>query len=202
MAQQGDDTRIQTAAEAQIEEAHRAHDQQREFALRTNDAAINSGQLALRTAVLINGGAAVAVLAFLGGLAGQGRISVGDLGRISNSLLWFGGGVVLAGAGLAFGYVTNFCHMKELMSRVPRFEYPYFAETRETSLWQRRGLVAHWAAIVVGVLSLVAFIFGMVAVRNSVKKLHERPTAALLTDETNIVKHESGRVVFIRFTEV
>jgi len=65
-----------------LEEARRAHDRARDFELSTNEAAINSGQLAIRTAVLINGGAAVAVLAFLGGLAGQGIISV----RISAGL--------------------------------------------------------------------------------------------------------------------
>ena len=64
-----------------LEEARRAHDRARDFELSTNEAAINSGQLAIRTAVLINGGAAVAVLAFLGGLAGQGIISVRDLGK-------------------------------------------------------------------------------------------------------------------------
>ena len=100
-----------------LEEARRAHDRARDFELSTNEAAINSGQLAIRTAVLINGGAAVAVLAFLGGLAGQGIISVRDLGRIANSLLWFGGGVFLGGLGLALAYFTDFCHMKESRSR-------------------------------------------------------------------------------------
>ncbi len=40
-----------------------------EFKLRSNDAAINNANFALRTLVVINGGAAIAILAFIGSLA-------------------------------------------------------------------------------------------------------------------------------------
>jgi len=91
--------------------------------------------------------------------------------------------------------------MKESMSRTRKFEHPYIEDGPETPTWERRSLVFHWAAIGVGALSLLAFIIGMLAVRNSIKKLRERPAASLLTYETNVVKHEGGRVIFTRFTE-
>jgi hypothetical protein len=51
------------------EEARRQHDRVDEFAQEMNVVATKNADLALRTAILINGGAAVSVLASLGGLA-------------------------------------------------------------------------------------------------------------------------------------
>jgi hypothetical protein len=49
-----------------MEEAHRAHDAHTNFYLSVNESAIKSGETALRACLLINGGAAVAILAFIG----------------------------------------------------------------------------------------------------------------------------------------
>jgi hypothetical protein len=57
-------------------EARRAHDRFAELHLALSESAINSSELTLRTAVLINGGAAISVLAFTSGLAAQGRIGI------------------------------------------------------------------------------------------------------------------------------
>jgi len=50
----------------QIEEAQRAHDTLDNFSLSINDSTIKSAEAVLRTCLLINGGAAVAILAFMG----------------------------------------------------------------------------------------------------------------------------------------
>jgi len=65
--------------------------------------------------------------------------------------------------------------LKESMSRTRKFEHLYIEDGPETPTWERRGLVFHWAAIGEGAL------LGMLAVRNSIKKLGERPAASLLT---------------------
>ena len=49
------------------QDAQRAHDQLAQFAQSVNEAAVKGGDAALRAALLINGGAAVSVLAFIGG---------------------------------------------------------------------------------------------------------------------------------------
>jgi hypothetical protein len=51
-----------------------------------NELSSKSSEVTLRTFVLINGGAAVSVLAFIGGLVGQGKIGVAQLGGFANSL--------------------------------------------------------------------------------------------------------------------
>ena len=59
--------------------AHRAHDANRQFQVNVNQATIKGGDAALRAALLINGGAAVSVLAFIGGLVSQRRIELNQL---------------------------------------------------------------------------------------------------------------------------
>jgi hypothetical protein len=61
------------------QDAHRAHDNHTKFWTDVNEAAIKSSDTALRMAMLINGGAAVSVLAFIGGLVARDRIAMADL---------------------------------------------------------------------------------------------------------------------------
>jgi hypothetical protein len=63
--------------------AERAHDNETEFGHKANEAAINSANAAIRIALLMNGGAAVSVLAFIGGLVGQKVIPISDFGKNS-----------------------------------------------------------------------------------------------------------------------
>ena len=55
-------------------DAHHTQGHVNEFHRSLNEAAIKGAETALRSALLINGGAAVSVLAFIGGLAAQSRI--------------------------------------------------------------------------------------------------------------------------------
>src|SRR5882672_6918156 len=70
-------------------DGERAHDYAREQGKEAADATREAGQVALRTLVLVNGGAAVSVLAFIGGLTGQGRIQAAQLNDVAGILLWF-----------------------------------------------------------------------------------------------------------------
>jgi hypothetical protein len=78
------------------QDAIREHDRSREYQKATDEAVIKGGELAIRTVMLINGGAAVAVLAFIGALVREGGVSVKEIAGVSTSLLWFGGGVAAA----------------------------------------------------------------------------------------------------------
>ena len=52
--------------EQTMEEAHRAHDALTAHHVAVNEGMIKSGELVLRNCLLINDGAAIAILAFLG----------------------------------------------------------------------------------------------------------------------------------------
>ena len=51
-----------------IKAAERAHDAEEEYGFRTNEATINAANFVLRALLIINGGAAIALLAFIGNL--------------------------------------------------------------------------------------------------------------------------------------
>src|SRR6266581_8178796 len=71
------------------EDAHRAHDKSNAFHTYVNQAAIDSGNLALRTLILINGGAAIAVLAFLGAVSAKEKIDFGKIGDVAHTIRYF-----------------------------------------------------------------------------------------------------------------
>jgi hypothetical protein len=87
--------------ELQREDAIRAHDQAQEFETKTNEATVASGQVAIRTAILINGGAAIAVLGLIGGLVGQGKLRVAQLSSVTRTLMWLAFGAASGIAALA-----------------------------------------------------------------------------------------------------
>ena len=88
--------------EQNMRAAERAHDGATDFAAKTNTAAIEAAYLALRTAMLINGGAAISVLAFIGGLASRGGISLQAITQTAGTLIWFAAGVALATLSMGF----------------------------------------------------------------------------------------------------
>ena len=87
--------------------AERAHDTLTDFASKTNTAAIEVANLALRTAMLINGGAAIAVLAFVGSLASRDKVSLQAITQTAATLIWFATGVAVATLSMGLAYFTN-----------------------------------------------------------------------------------------------
>jgi hypothetical protein len=67
---------------------------------------INLSIEALKALLLINGGAAVAVLAYLGNLASHG--SVLHLPNIKTALMWFAGGVLATALAFIVAYFTQY----------------------------------------------------------------------------------------------
>jgi hypothetical protein len=151
--------------------ALRAHDRLHSYREATNEAIIKAGEVAIRTVMIVNGGAAVSVLAFLGALAHQEDVTVKDMAGISSSLLWFGGGVAAAAWALALSYFTNYCYSGEEGSKVLTWKHPYIEEGTKTLTWRRWARTFHLGAIVWAVLALAFFIIGMFDVRNAIVRL-------------------------------
>ena len=84
-----------------VEEAHRAHDVLRAHRRAFNEAAVKSGEVILRTCLLINGGAAIAVLAFMGNVIAKDpsshRLLADCLRRAERLLFWVGFAVIAMG---------------------------------------------------------------------------------------------------------
>jgi len=153
------------------EDAHRAHDQITEFHSYVNKAAIEAANLSLRTLVLINGGAAIAVLTFLGGVASKDKIDFNKIGVVAGTLKWFAFGVAFACLGMALSYLTNFAAAAIANSMTREWTHPYLTDGPKTKRWERINLSFHISAIIVAIISLALFLIGMFAASNAVTDL-------------------------------
>jgi hypothetical protein len=151
--------------EQNAQAAQRAHDRSNEFARQINEAAINAASLTLRMALLINGGAAVALLTFVGSLPAEQKRAV------AATLDWFAWGVAAAVAGLACAYFTNHGLAVQERSKTLTDQPPYVINGVDTQRWRYFVLVLRLLAVIVGTGSVVLFLFGMLSVRDALTKL-------------------------------
>src|SRR5262245_59502610 len=151
--------------EQNAEVAQRAHDRSNAFARQINEAAINAANLTLRMALLVNGGAAVALLTFIGGLPAEQKRAV------AATLDCFATGVAAALAGLACAYFTNHGLAVQERSKVFTDVSPYVIDGANTKRWRSVVLVFRILAIIVGSASVLLFLVGMLSVRAALTKL-------------------------------
>jgi hypothetical protein len=124
----------------------------------------------MRTAVLINGGAAVSVLAFIGHFVTQGR-SIAQIADVASSLISFAWGVVAAGVAMGFTYFSAYSGTKSLSDHATKWQHPYVSPGRRTHLWEFASTTFTICAIAAGLASLALFIYGMFDVRDSIIRL-------------------------------
>ncbi len=130
-----------------------------------NEAAAKSGRVATRVLLLINGGAAVALLGLIGALAGAECFEDRQIQRFGSNLVWFTWGLVAAAAALSLVYLVNYCHAGAARTQIakPGSSFGHW-------LWPAH--VFSFGAILAGVLSLAMFVLGMFAVRDSLSLLN------------------------------
>jgi hypothetical protein len=112
--------------------------QRHEWQLEAFRSVIQSGQSALKSCVLINGGAAVALLAFVGHLVEQAKPAI-PVRSLAYAMTVFVGGVFAGGLASGITYLSQW----------------FFADD-----WDKTGLALNIAAIVVGLASLACFCWG------------------------------------------
>lgn len=140
------------------EHAIRAHDQETEFFRHTNNAAIEAGQIAVKSLFLINGGAVVVMLAFIANIFNDIWLNAGTL---TKPLIFFVAGVGFAVLVSALTYFTNYCFASGSNSRIRKWDYPFVEDTQATKRWVRCGIGFQICAIILAVASFVAFAIGV-----------------------------------------
>jgi hypothetical protein len=153
------------------EDAHRAHDKSEEFHSYVNKAAIETANLSLRTLVVMNGGAAIAILTFLGGVASKEKIDFAKVGVVAGTLKWFAFGVALAVVAMALSYLTSFALAAIAASMTKKWEHPYVSDGPKTKRWRRINLAFHICAMLVAFGSLALFLAGMFAASDAITHL-------------------------------
>jgi hypothetical protein len=157
--------------ELKRDDAKRAHDVSNEFHAYTNKAAIEGANLALRTLIVINGGAAIAVLTFLGGVASKDKIDFTKVGAVADTIKYFAIGVACSLAAMALSYCTSF-FMAGVEGRKRKiWEHPYLEETPQSRQMRTLNIVFHVAAFLTALVSLVLFIAGMFAASDKITHL-------------------------------
>jgi hypothetical protein len=153
------------------EDAHRAHDNSDTFHTYTNQAAIESSNIALKTLIVINGGAAIAVLAFLGGVASKEKIDFATVAPVAYTIRYFAFGVALTMAAMAFSYLTHYFMTGIEGSRLKSYNHPFIVDGPGTPRLRLFNRIFHIAAIVAAFSSLALFLVGMYAASDKIAHL-------------------------------
>lgn len=104
---------------------------------------VESGKTALTTSILVNGGATVALLAFLGNLISKSPSQLLPMQTLLvASLMSFAAGVLAGAVATGTTYVTNYCY---------------------TAAWRPWGIGFHVLTVVLVAGAYVAFLGGVVA---------------------------------------
>ena len=155
------------------EDAQRAFDLHSSRLDKMNEAAIKSADSALRACLLINGGAAVSVLAFIGSLATKELIAVSQLSRVASSLEIFAFGVVAAAVGMGLSYLTHLFDAEYRASLKWKWvgDLPVTEDGPASKRILRFRTFWHVLAVIAFVVCIGCFIGGMVSVRDAIEHL-------------------------------
>jgi hypothetical protein len=146
-------------------DAERAHDVNTEFFYRVNDATIATGTLAVRMSLLVNGGAAIAILAFIKDLSAANKAVV------ANGLAWFAWGAATAVAGIGLAYFTNYYTAEFISRKQLSSQAPFVRDTPASEKAARLKTIFHFFALAVSIASLSLFVRGMFAVKTAILHL-------------------------------
>lgn len=162
----------QRLTEVKRRDAERAHDSADRDLKDMNQSAINTGTFAIKMALLINGGAAVAMLTFLGNLVEPTSSPLKpQIKDLANSLSWFASGVGTGALSATFAYFANYFAAEQFGSVAKFWDHPFVRETAAAPYWYRCRLVAQWLATICGVASAILFIIGILQVKDAIGRL-------------------------------
>lgn len=92
------------------------HETLNKWEINLNHIVADSGVTALRALFLINGGGAVALLAFLASVHNQPTTSDQIVFNILDALWWFSIGVLSSALASGCTYITNFCYLNSIQN--------------------------------------------------------------------------------------
>ena len=161
----------QNQYERNMRAAERAHDLANDLGMRMNEASARDAQEAIKIALLINGGAAVVILAFIAGIVGRTNISLSDLRSVAHSLFWFAGGIVLAGITAACAYVANSLYSANQFEQDRIWEHPYLRHNERSRRAFRWARFFNWLGFILAWISLALFIGGVFATAHALSVL-------------------------------
>jgi hypothetical protein len=150
---------LQRTQEMTIRAGERAHDLTKEYELTLINAATRDAQEAMKVALAINGGAAIAVLAFMSTKNADLLIK---LFPVIYSLFWFAAGVIFASLTAGCAYLSNSLYAGSNRAQKRTFKYPFVEETELSKSREKLAKRVAWAGIILAMAALFAFVGGLV----------------------------------------
>ena len=153
--------------------AERDHDRELNHAVLLNEAAINNSNLAARALLIINGGAAIAVLALIGRLIPSKQEDWLSISPLIESLKWFACGVIVTAIAMVFAYFTNYSNASVSYTRDLHYEHPYVRDNKKSSKWKYMGIVSQYLTIILAGLAIIFFVLGILELDEIIKAFRE-----------------------------
>ncbi len=157
--------KAQDNANLNVELALLAHGQNAKYVEVANDAAVNASLGAIKNLFLMNGGALVAMLAFISGIIGNSG-GIYSLSQFAAPMMYFSFGLALATLSSGGAYLTNLSYSSSASFHAMTWEHPYLKSTPKSKKWVRIGVTFHIVSVVSALLSLALFIVGFWSVRS------------------------------------
>jgi hypothetical protein len=133
-----------------------------------NSAAIDSSSSALKALILVNGGAALSLLTFIGSIAEkQGTVA----SLIAACLNWFAAGVAFGVLALCVAYLTHLSSAAVEGSKVRQWKAPYVDDGLRTEGYAATKFRLHCGAALAGFCSLSSFVIGILQVSRAFEHL-------------------------------
>lgn len=149
-------------------EMQRYHDKMDEAIKFNSDAGIQLGLATLKGVLLINGGAAVAMLGFAASLVNVGDKAIVKIDALSDPITWFAYGVAVSVIACALGYLSLHLSLIGLNSVTRIRKHPYNEENTKSKCYHKIANVINFMAMIVVIASIVLFVCGVISVGETI----------------------------------
>lgn len=157
------------------------------WAEQSNANAVKFAHEILRTLVVVNGGATIAMLSFIGGAVGDGHLTGDGPTTLARPLMCFGWGIVITLAAMVGAYFT------EGLTTLHAQEVEYAPDSPDAktvaliSKLGRRKVIVHVIAISLTTASVGAFLTGMYQLEASMEAAFKPLDAAAQVSKPNCI---------------
>jgi branched-subunit amino acid permease len=151
--------------------AERQHDKLDTFLQAANDATIKSAENAVRTLALINSGAVVAILGFIGALVSKDTERTQQIVGILDSLCWFAFGVAASAGAACCAFLTHYTTSAGVSSKAKTWTHPYVDDTMKSRRWNWGRRLSFFLSYLFAFFSFGFFIWGVLSARDAISHL-------------------------------
>jgi hypothetical protein len=169
---------VRQQSDEQREDRQRAEDARNELLQQLRAAALENANLAVRYLFTVNGGAAIAILGFVGALAGQGKIAQVSVVKLTSPLYFFAIGVAASVCIMLLAYMANSAFAEA--ARVNAHEYWGDRKMLTPKFYNRLGYSAAAVGVVTAVGSLGLFLGGLFVAVDAMRDIQFNSLSHLL----------------------